>query len=273
MGDVEKNSDCTVVVCSCNKYADLLGPFATLFRKFWPDCPFEAVLVTETAPQKGLSFDRVVACGDGTNWASRLVKALGEISTPYVLMLCDDYFLSGKVDTGLILKRLAEAKTLSAANLRMIPNPRPTAVNAKPFDRGSDLMRYRPHTAYSIATQAGLWDRRFLASIAEGKSSIWEFERYGSFDHHVTDETLLLVTQTQEFPFVDAVHKGYWEKAGIALCRANGIEPDLARRGLPPPRVRMIEGMKALVFNVVPTTLLVRFQNALGLGAKEKRRK
>ena len=265
--------DCTVVVCSCDKYADLLGPFATLFRKFWPDCPFEAVLVTETAPQKGLGFDRVIACGTGGSWASRLVKALGEIETPYVLMLCDDYLLSCKVNTGLIMKRLAEAKTLGVANLRMIPNPRPTAVNAKPFACGSDLLRYRPHTAYSIATQAGLWNRQFLVSIAEGKSSIWEFERYGSFDPHISDGTLLLVTPTQEFPFVDAVHKGYWEKAGIALCNANGVAIDFSRRTLPPLRVRAIEALKDLVFAIFPWTLIVRVQNALGLGAKEKRRK
>ena len=80
----------------------------------------------------------------------------------------------------------------------------------------------------------------------------------------------LLVTPTKEFPFVDAVHKGCWEKFGLAVCRANGIEPDLSVRGLPPLKTRIIEGLKALVFAIVPATLIVSVQNALGVGAKEK---
>lgn len=70
------NSDCTVLVASCDKYADLLRPFSALWEKFWQDCPFETVLVTETAPATRLQFDRVITCGAGLNWSSRLVQAL-----------------------------------------------------------------------------------------------------------------------------------------------------------------------------------------------------
>ena len=84
-------------------------------------------------------------------------------------------------------------------------------------------------------------------------------------------ESPLLVTRTKEFPFVDAVHKGHWEKFGVEVCRANGVEIDFSARGLPPLSVRIVEGLKGLVFAIVPNTLIVRVQNALGLGAKEKR--
>ncbi len=264
------NTDCTVLVCSCDKYADLLGPFATLFRKFWPDCPFETVLVTETALNDKLCFDRVIACGPGMNWASRLVKALNEMSTPYVLMLCDDYFLSAKVDTARVLSRLAQAKAHSAANLRLIPNPVPKSGNSRKAADG--LFEYLKDTAYCIATQTGFWNRDFLRGLANGKGSIWEFERYGSFEVG-GDPRPLLVTPTQEFPFIDAVHKGYWEKAGIALCHANGVDLDFSKRTLPPIRVRAVECIKALAFAVFPHSLIVRVQNSLRIGAKENRPK
>ena len=79
---MNKNPDCTVVVASCDKYADLIGPFAALWKKFWSDCQFETVLVTETAPAETEAFDRVIACGGGMNWCSRLVMALDRIATP-----------------------------------------------------------------------------------------------------------------------------------------------------------------------------------------------
>lgn len=266
---MKSSPDCTVIVCSCDKYADLLGPFLTLFRKYWSDCPFELVLITESDPalQGFERFDRMICCGTDMNWASRLVKALNQINTPYVLMLCDDYYLEKEVDTTLILKRLAEMKRFNAANLRMIPNPKPTAANT--VGRKGDLYEYRKNTAYCIATQAGFWDRNFLKRLAEPVASIWEFERYGSFA--VTkDPHPLLVTATREFPFLDVVHKGHWEKYGVGCLRANDITYDFSRRGLPPVSIQIKEALKALVFTLIPNTWIVRIQNRLSLGAKEK---
>ena len=80
------------------------------------------------------------------------------------------------------------------------------------------------------------------------------------------------MTPTKEFPFVDAVHKGYWEKLGIEVCRANGIEINFAKRGLPPISVRIKEGLKALIFALFPYTLIVRIQNFFDIGAKEKKK-
>lgn len=260
-----KNPDCTVLVCSCDRYADLLAPFSALWRKFWPDCPFEVALVTETAPtDAGLCFDRVVARGPGGNWASRLERALAGISTPWVLMLCDDYYLEAPVDTAKILAWLEEAKSRNAANLRLIPNP-PDGI---PVSGG--LMEYRKDTAYCVSTLAGFWRRDYLSRLAAGKSSIWEFERHGSFE--VGDEPRpILATRRREFPFVDAVHKGCWESFGVDVCRRNGIEIDFSRRGLPSARTRLVEWFKGLVFAVFPHTLIVRVQNALGAGARERR--
>ena len=80
----------------------------------------------------------------------------------------------------------------------------------------------------------------------------------------------LLVTPTREFPFVDAVHKGYWEPWGVRALKENGIAYDFSKRSTPPLGIRMREAAKALVFALFPWTLIVRIQNALGVGMKEK---
>ena len=54
------------------------------------------------------------------------------------------------------------------------------------------------------------------------------------------------------------------------MLKDNGIAYDFSKRGLPPLRVRVVEGLKALVFALVPNTWIVRVQNALGAGAKER---
>ncbi len=252
------NYDSTVLVASCDKYADLLSPFSILWRKYWADCPFETVLVTETTPdiEGGGVFDRIIACGTGRYWCDLLIAALDQIKTTYVIMLCDDYFLTEPVNTKQILKRLDEARQFNVANLRMIPSPRPQL----PFQ--GDLGEYKKNTAYCIATQAGFWNREFLKRIARGKTIIWDFERRGSFE--VADEPRpILGTYTKEFPFLDVVHKGYWEEFGVELLKKNGINYDFTVRGRPPFRIRVKEGIKKVIFHITPKTLLVRVQNFL----------
>ncbi len=261
-----RNGDCTVLVCSCDMYADLLPPFAALWRKFWPDCPFEVVLVTETAPADPLCFDRVLTNPVGETWCRMLVAALRQVETPYVMLLMDDYFLTQTVETTRIARRLDDLKRLGGGNLRLIPNPPVGRARAARLEGEDNLFRYRPQTAYCVATQAGFWRRDYLCRLAERQRSAWEFERCGSFDP-LTAERPILVTGAKEFPFVDAVHKGYWETFGLAACRAAGIDTRGFTRTRPPLKVRLVEGVKAIVFALVPMTLLVRFQNRFALGA------
>ena len=263
-GGLVKNGDCTVLVCSCDKYADVLGPFAELWRKFWPDCPFETVLVTETASSEG--FNRVILAGPGKPWCENLAIALKEIDTPYVLMLMDDYYLKSPVDTSLILRRLEEAKKFNAASLRL--NPMPPGRTAR---RDTDLLEMPKDVAYCVTCQTSIWNRDFLLGLAERNKSAWEFERYGSFMVGA-EKRPILVTRTREMPDVDTVHKGHWVPDGVALLRRNNIDYDFSVRAPQPFGVRVREGLKSLVFAIFPWTLIVRVQNVFNAGMKERPR-
>ena len=248
------NNDCTVLVTSCDAYRDVEAPFLKLFRKYWPDCPFELVLLTET-PRNGeaesvpLPFDRTLFTGKGKTWSQMLVEALDQIETPYVLMLMNDYFLVSPVDTAQILRRLDEAKEKGALNYRLCPDP-PRAVK---------------NTAYSVSCKAGIWNRQFLRALAAKTKSAWEFERYGSFMFDESDLRPLLVTEKLEFPFQDVVHKGYWEPWGVALLKREGIAYDFSVRGAPPLSVRIKEKAKNVIFRLNPD-LVTRIQNIFNVG-------
>ena len=259
--------DCTVLVTSCDGYHDVENPFITLWRKFWPDCPFETVLLSETVPCAG--FDRVILTGKGKCWCEMLAEALDQIRTPYVILLMNDYYLEAPVDTANILRRLDQAKAYGAANLRLMPNP--PGRRAFRAGEGCDLLEYPRNAAYCVTCQTGIWNREYLRGLAARNRSAWEFERFGSF--MLDGETRpLLVTPAKEFPFLDAVHKGYWEPWGVRVMRENGVAYDFSRRGTPPFAVRAREACKALVFAVFPWTFIVRVQNLLGVGMKERRK-
>ena len=164
--------------------------------------------------------------------------------------------------------RVRQSLDLDALNLRLIPNP----ATAVPRPDDPTLGAYRKNTAYCIATQAGIWDREFLAELAGRTAIIWEFERRGSYSFEDEDGRPILCTLSKEFPFVDAVHKGYWEPSGLRLCRENGVAVDREIRNAPPILVVFREWVKGVVFRLSPG-LIVRIQNRLDLGWKEAKQK
>lgn len=251
-----ESNRCTVLVTSCDRYRDIEAPFLALWRRHWPDCPFELVAVRESGGGDGGTaadgFDRVVATGPGLSWSEMLAFALERISTPYVLMLMNDYLLDSRVDTARQLELLSRAEAADALNLRMNPNP-PRAVK---------------NSAYAVSCQAGYWNREFLLGLARRTKSAWEFERYGSYMFDESDPRPIMVTERKEFPFVDALHKGYWEPEGVALLKREGIGYDFSQRGLPPFWPRLKSNLKKAVFAVFPWELVVRVQNVFNLGMK-----
>ena len=252
-----KRDDCTVLVVSCDAYSDVVPPFIALWRKFWPDCPFETVLLTETVPCDG--FDRVLTVGKCNDWAPRILRGLDQIVAPYVLLVLNDYLLCERVDTALVCRRLDEAKRFDALNLRLRPNP----PGRTPW-AASDLLEMPKNAAYCVSCQTGFWNRDFFAGLLSKTRSAWEFERQGSFSFDGTETRPLLVTRESEFPFVDALHKGCWEKAGLEVCERVGIELDFTVHARTPPfRVKVREGLKRLVFALVHWSWIVRAQNAI----------
>jgi len=259
------NADCTVLVTSCDAYRDVEAPFLKFFRKYWPDCPFELVVNGETAAEPG--FDREILSGRGKTWSQMLVEALDQIDTPYVILLMNDYYLESKVDTPRMLALLDVAKSADVLNLRLCPDPpgaHPFHCSAVPPFRLSTAIK---NTAYSVSCKVGIWNRLFLHDLAAKTKSAWEFERYGSFMFDEADPRPLLVTQTLEFPFLDVVHKGYWEPWGVELLKREGVIYDFAVRGTPPLSVRIKEKLKSIVFNLSPE-LVTRVQNVFNAGMK-----
>src|SRR5882762_11753556 len=94
----------SIVVQTCDKYFDLWGPFYTLFGRYWHDCPFPIYHVSET---KVLNLQKVTPVTTGNlEWSARLLAALNQIESRYVLVLLDDYFLLKKVDDAQMQKCL-----------------------------------------------------------------------------------------------------------------------------------------------------------------------
>ena len=107
----------SIIYNTCDKYEFLWPGFFTLFKKYWPDFEQKIILNTETKSFQYPGLDIVrPGCGNPqASWSQRLIYALDSITTPYVLLILDDFWFKGPVRTEVLqecLNRLTRDHTV-----------------------------------------------------------------------------------------------------------------------------------------------------------------
>ena len=163
---------CSILVLSCDAYSDLWTPFFTLLASEWPDCPFPIFLGSGQGiecPQNVISLKSSA----GRDWSQCLLDYLKMISSEYVLLMLDDFFLRAKVDTNKIQYCLAFAISTGAQQVRLVPRP-PPQIRIE----GERLIgSCSPGTRYRVCTQAAIWKKSALANLVRAGETAWQFER------------------------------------------------------------------------------------------------
>ncbi len=222
---MEYRSTCTVLISSCDKYADLWGPFFKLFNKNWKDCPFNIALITE---EKEANIDgvRSLALGRGKSWSLLLSESLEIIDTPYVLLMLEDFFIRDKVNSKDIEELLVDMKENSLNMLRLIPRPAPDiqiSNNIKEYGAISSFSHYR------VSTQAAFWRVSVLKGIIRVNENAWEFEVNGTKRGVVYDN--FYCTYDVKIPYYHhVVERGKWFLWEVWRYKNTDIVLDLSKR-------------------------------------------
>jgi hypothetical protein len=222
--------DCTVLVPSCDAYADLWTPFATLFFRHWPDCPFPVALGSNDLP---FSHPRVrtIHAGHGTNWANRVRQQLESLDTPYVLVMLEDFLLRAAVDTSLVLRCLESLVALDGDMLRLVPRPGPD----DPVPGHPHIGRIAPGAPYRVSTQGAFWRREALLALMRPDESIWDFELSGS--RRSDERPGFYAVWRPVLPYRHhVVERGKWFPWDARRFRRMDVGCDFERRGIMAPR-------------------------------------
>ena len=231
---------CTLLVCSCDAYQDAWEPFFRLLRLQWPDCPFPIVLNTETARYTyadcRIRTLGLYAPGERVSWAKRLMDHLDAISTEYVLLFLDDFFLCKPVDTARVLEcmRWMDADASAAAfNFYTVPGKNLPAPQYPGFVR-------RPQCgAYKYNAQAGLWRTRELRSFLRPHEAPWVWEVAGNYrswrsrqKFYCADPAAPLVFDYYGDGCWSGIMRGRWYTKYVGpLFERYGIAVDFSKRG------------------------------------------
>ncbi len=172
---MELSKNMSIVVVSCDKYNDLWDDMFNLLDKFWPNRKYETYLATDT-----LNYQRpgvkVINFGKIREWMVCTRKALGQIDTPYVLFLMDDYFIVDYIKEKEIENDLSfmMANNGSYLDLQRKPDYLKTKDSITVLQH---IHTIPPHTKYGICADAAIWNRKFfIEQLEKEDGDAWRFE-------------------------------------------------------------------------------------------------
>ena len=223
--------DTSVLIYSCDKYADVWGPFFTLFYRYW-DCPYPVYVTTES--EQCMLPEVMTINTDAPTWTERIKAAVDQLPTKYVIGMCEDMFFRRKVDQ----------KTISNCISTMEEDDNIANFNfEKEYDwveRGY-IVRFgkKPKgSQYRKTCQPTLWRRSVLSELLDCKMSAWEWEMSPTPDDHdfyvwTGDERDLVFEYGYHNHEWFGIQKGKWVLHDVQpLFEKEGINIDLSIRGI-----------------------------------------
>lgn len=195
--------DIAVLVVSCDKYSDLWPSFFTLFRRFWPDCPFKVYLLTNNGDFvfPGVSIIKV---GNDISWSDNIKAGIRQLREKYVLMFLDDFFILKSVNTNAIRLICNEFVRIEGSYLRLNPTVKADMKYNQYFGIVSKGTIYRTSTILS------LWNKDSLYDLLRSGESAWDFEISGSVRSDAYSG--FYATLEDCFSVINGVIKGKWER-------------------------------------------------------------
>lgn len=249
-----------LVVSSCDAYSDAWAPFFALLRRYWPDCPFPVFLISNE--QSCADPDvTTITVGEDRGWASNLLTALPHIAGRRILYFQEDYFLQRPVDTGRIQRLIQFADDVDAGYIRLSGAPDPDQPHANPFGLG----RLSPGLKFRVSLQAALWDRNTLTDLLVPGETGWQMELDGSRRSADLPQPFFGTPMTApllDYYFFTGILKGKWVPGALRLCRREGIDVDLSRRGVHSEWPFVVKRVRNLKLMRSARTLLRRVRRA-----------
>ena len=236
--------NCTVIVNSCDAYADIWYVFFELFRLHWSDCPFPIVLNTESesychpgAPKDWIQSFQLYPKNANPKWTNRLIETLKGIETDYVLLFLDDDLIIDTVDTKRILQCIEWMENDSEI---MCFRALETGASKKyiPSEKYIGFNRDAPDAFRSSINIMLCRKSQLMKNLIPGEN-IWEYEgngmlrsRYWKGEYYSSQTGAPLIPYNANMYGGYGVWHGKWRENTIKLCKDHGIDYDFSIRGI-----------------------------------------
>lgn len=236
----KQDNRCTILVNSCDAYADVWPLFCAAFQEHWANCPYPLLINTESIefsdPNINARTHVIHNSAQRSPWGRRLLSTLEDLTTEYVIMLFDDFVLEDRVDEECIstcINRMNADPGIAVFYLSNISGElgKPSVYDG--FDELPRVISYRLNSAPAV------WRRQDLIKLTRSDDDPWIWELFGTsrtFLHpgkFFCAQPLRETTYRYNYEMGGAIYRGKWVShvAGPLIDRY-GLGIDMSVRGV-----------------------------------------
>ena len=208
--------DVSILINSCDKYADVWDIFFPLFFKYWPDCPWKIYLGSN---EKVYNDNRVttICVGKDKSWADSAHIMLSKIPTENILFFLDDFFIFWKVDTKKVNHYYSEFIKIEANYMRLRNSP----FSNNEVAGYPDLVKREKGEFYRTALDIAFWKKEVFLDLLKTGENPWQMEIEGSkrsdkYDGFYTTKEWVIERR-------NGLEGGKWMRYNLDLIKSEGL--------------------------------------------------
>jgi hypothetical protein len=229
----------TILISSCDAFADCWPPYMHGLTKYWPDCPYSIYIITNFRTDVPPPA-QALAVGTDRGWTANTRAALERIDTPFVIYTHEDFWIKAPVRTRAIVDYVALLEAGAADYVRLYP----WAEHDRPFTADPRLNVLAETHRYRACLQMAAWRKSVFMDLLRDGENPWQFEIQGSVrsrqyaDRFVGVRRFINGADRSNHEGIDyvctAINKGRWSPEARRYADAEQLAIDFSNR--PPER-------------------------------------
>lgn len=206
----------TIIILSCAKFSDLWANNVFLLNKFWPNHPKFLIISDGEALHPFNNHENLKIYNSEPS--NRLIAAIEEVTTKYVFLTFDDYFLKDNVDQKHLIKIFDFIITNNVDYCRFFKKPK---IKTKVNELG--LRKLPLHNVYEVNMYPGIWKVDSLKKVLVPDEDIWKTEVRLTKRARENELFCFAYLKDNVFPFEDIVRKGKYLRHGLKFIKKNKL--------------------------------------------------
>lgn len=228
-----KFNNITILVTSCDKYAELWDPFFTLLFKSWPDLntvhkDIPIILISNKIAYQNPRVQNVQIPNE-KSWSDNMLEALQQVKTKYVLYLQEDYFIT-RLDSVRLHDLIQLLDKDSIANIQ-VSAITPNQITGKLYPSIEDVQYKGQFDEWRTSLQASIWTIEDLKFLLRPGENAWAFESPGNIRSQGMRKHFLLTSSNEPITYLNMANRGYIDARALRTINVLGV--DIKNRKLP----------------------------------------
>lgn len=176
MDNVWEDKDLSILIVGFDGYKDVWDIDIYLLNKYWRNRPKTYLATSVLRPH--YTDVEIITAGEGSEWSKKTYTALNKITSKYVLLLLEDFFISSPVDNTLVLESLQLIKDNNIKFYQVLVQlVKSSWEKGAPFQGNRHIKIIPQNKKYPLNLQAAIWDREYLLeTLGDGNYNAWQYE-------------------------------------------------------------------------------------------------